>query len=53
LHEEAEVKLKKVMENNTTAAGNGTPIDIDSFMVSAIGSLSTIVLSHRLVTPLW
>jgi hypothetical protein len=39
LHEEAEVKLKKVMENNTTAAGNGTPIDIDSFMVSAIGNL--------------
>ncbi|KAF5836210.1 hypothetical protein DUNSADRAFT_6276 [Dunaliella salina] len=32
LHEAAEVQLKKVMENNSTAQGNGAPLDLDSFM---------------------
>eukprot|EP00967_Tisochrysis_lutea_P011018 scaffold12538_cov21-Tisochrysis_lutea.AAC.1 len=32
LHEAAEVQLKKVMDNNSTAQGNGAPLDLDSFM---------------------
>eukprot|EP00983_Pelagomonas_calceolata_P029857 934244-Pelagomonas_calceolata.AAC.1 len=36
LHEAAEVQLKKVMDNNSTAQGNGAPLDLDSFMVRAV-----------------
>jgi len=54
LHEAAEVQLKKVMENNSTAKDNAAPVDIESFMVSfytALGAWTEVATISASAEP--